>query len=107
MDHKYILRNICVGRPRSVHDARVFANSTLYAVAVSGKILRGHTRRILGHDVPVFLIGDSAYLLLTWLMKPFAENTALSGEKKHFNYRLSKARIVVENAFGRLKASRR
>ena len=37
-------------------------------------------------------------------MKPFAENSTLSPQQKHYNYRLSCARIVVENAFGHLKA---
>lgn len=37
-------------------------------------------------------------------MKPFAHNTVLSPQQKTFNYTLSRSRIVVENAFGRLKA---
>jgi len=37
-------------------------------------------------------------------MKPFAHNTALSPQQKTFNYTLSRSRIVVENAFGHLKA---
>ena len=41
---------------------------------------------------------------MTWLMKPFAHNTQLTSSEKIFNYKLSRARIVVENAFGRLKA---
>lgn len=104
VDHRYLFRNINVGWPGSVHDARVFANSELYAQATSNVILQGDSRQILGHDVPPFLIGDSAYPLLPWLLKPFADNIALTPEQKHFNYRLSRARIVVENAFGRLKA---
>ena len=40
----------------------------------------------------------------TWLVKPFNFNSSLTAKQKHFNYRLSRARIVVENAFGRLKA---
>jgi hypothetical protein len=51
----------------------------------------------------VCLIGHSAYPLLQWLLKPFPDNQLLTEEKKHFNYKLSRARIVVENAFGRLK----
>ena len=31
---------------------------------------------ISGRDIPIFLVGDSAYPLMTWLMKPFAHNTA-------------------------------
>ena len=37
-------------------------------------------------------------------MKPFAHNTALLSQQKTFNYTLSRSRIVVENAFGHLKA---
>ena len=37
-------------------------------------------------------------------MKPFTFSRQLSAEEKQFNYRLSTAHIVVENAFGRLKA---
>ena len=67
-------------------------------------MLQGDTVHIHGCDIPIFLIGDSAYPLSTWLMKPFAHNTALTNSQRTFNYRLSRARIVVENAFGRLKA---
>ena len=37
-------------------------------------------------------------------MKPFSESESLTEQQKCFNYHLSRARIVVENAFGRLKA---
>ena len=55
-------------------------------------------------DVPLYLIGDSAYPLQTWLMKPFTHGSALTSVQKTYNYRQCRARIVVENAYGRLKA---
>ena len=57
-----------------------------------------------GINIPLFLIGDLAYFLKTWLMKPFTYNSSLTQQQQYYNYRLCKARIVVENAHGRLKA---
>ena len=37
-------------------------------------------------------------------MKLFPHNSAMTNNQKTFNYQLSRARIVVENAFGQLKA---
>jgi hypothetical protein len=99
-----LFRDIIIGWPGSVHDARVLANSSLFKKAENGLILRGQEREIEGCTIPAFLVGDSAYPLLQWLLKPFPQNEDLSDQRKNFNYRLSGARIVVENAFGRLKA---
>ena len=104
VDHDYLFMDIMVGWPGSVHDARVLANSDLYQKATDKQILNSESRRILEKNIYPFLIGDSAYPLTSWIMKPFPCNSALSHSQKQFNYRLSRARIVVENAFGRLKA---
>ena len=47
-------------------------------------------------------MGDSAYPLSTWLLKPFQEGTN-DPEEISFNKELSRARVSVECAFGILK----
>ncbi|CAM4637451.1 unnamed protein product [Lepidochelys olivacea] len=52
--------------------------------------------------MPIVILGDSAYPLLPWLMQLYTGS--LDSSKEQFNYRLSKCRMVVECAFGPLKA---
>ena len=89
---------------RKVHDARVIGNSTLYHKGQNGSLFPASmTKEKNGVKLPLLILADGAYLLLTWAMKPFPDNGALCAEKSYCNYRLSRARMVVENSFGRLK----
>jgi len=54
--------------------------------------------------LPFSLVGDEGFPLKTYLMRPYAKRNLHSNEQKIFNYRLSRARRVVENAFGILVA---
>lgn len=55
------------------------------------------------YELPFVFVGDEAFALKENFMKPFAQRT-LTTEERIFNYRLSRARRIVENAFGILTA---
>ena len=46
------------------------------------------------------IVGDDAFQLADYMMKPYSTNRQLSEEQLVFNYRLSRFRRVSENAFG-------
>ncbi|XP_039953242.1 protein ALP1-like [Bactrocera tryoni] len=99
VDNNYLFTDVSVKLPGSTHDATVFKESGLFKN--SSTRIPIYTKLVNNIETPLFLVGDPAYPLLPWLMKPFIGN--LNAEEESFNCHLSSARIVVENAFGRLK----
>ncbi|XP_063439491.1 putative nuclease HARBI1 [Mytilus trossulus] len=82
---------VFTGCPGSTHDAGVLRQTPLYRDA-PGVIPPGK-----------HIIGDSAFPLNAWLMKPFRDNGNLSRDQIKFNQVLSSSRQVIERGFGFLK----
>jgi hypothetical protein len=102
-DFKYQFLNVDISWPGSVHDARVFSNSTVNRF-FKDSIVPPCPRVIVQNEppVPVCLLGDPAYPLTCYLMKEFPGG-GKDMQEQFFGFRLSSSRMVIENAFGRLK----
>ncbi|KAB0801953.1 hypothetical protein PPYR_04139, partial [Photinus pyralis] len=94
VDHRKMFIDVYCGEPGSLHDARLLRKSPLYARTTDNK-----------NDIfyDMFLLGDSAYPCLNWIVPPFKDNGNLTADQKMFNYKHSSTRMCVENAFGLLK----
>ncbi|XP_016418989.1 putative nuclease HARBI1 [Sinocyclocheilus rhinocerous] len=103
VDAKGLFWNVFAGLPGSLHDARVLRLSALWELAERRHLFAQQYRNINGQDVGFYILGDAAYPLTSWLMKPFPDNGFLTAQQQVYNHKTSKARVVVENAFGRLK----
>ena len=104
IDVRYLFRDVVIGWPGSVHDARGLSNSELYNLGIKGKLFDPTIKEtVLGIQSGPVILGDPAYPLLNWLMKAYPENQNTPEWQRHFNYRLSRARMTVENTFGRWK----
>lgn len=98
-NYKFIWVN--VGAPGSCSDAQIWNQSDLRQYIID-EIIHIPAADCLpndDHDIPYFIVGDDAFALRSWLMKPFSRRN-MSLEERIFNYRLSRSRRVVENAFG-------
>ncbi|KAG6928786.1 hypothetical protein G0U57_007476, partial [Chelydra serpentina] len=80
VDHKGRFTNINVRWPGKVHDARVFKNSGLFRWLQEGIYFPDRKISVGDVEMPIVILGDPAYLLMPWLMKPYTG--ALDTEKE-------------------------
>ena len=98
-----VFLDTAIGYPGSMHDARVLRQSNIFRKAENGDILTEPFVTVNGVNVRPRLLGDGAYPLLPWLLKPYPINAILNRSQRRFNKTLSSAQSTVERAFGILK----
>ena len=107
VDADYKFRVVQVGDYGRGSDSGIYAESRLGKRLEAGTMHVPRDTPLPGADelgrVPFVVVGDAAFPLRTYLMRPYPGKN-LPREKEVFNYRLSRARMVVECAFGILAA---
>jgi len=76
-----------------------FSHSTLGKRLLLDELPFPEDKVINGNRTPYFIIGDDAFPLHKRIMKPYSGKD-LHRKERIFNYRLSRARRCIENAFG-------
>ena len=91
-----------LGAPGNTHDSTYFQSTSLWDEINVDKVLPDKNCVVDGVETPPVILGDGASPLRSWIMKPHGD-AVLTPEKAHSNYRLSRARMIAECAFGKLK----
>lgn len=103
VDSKYRFLYCDVGCNGRVSDGGVFAqcslNEALLKNVVNVPKPKPLSNNTCSRPMTYHVVADEAFPLRDDIMKPYAQRH-LTVEKRIFNYRLSRARRVVENAFG-------
>ena len=103
-DYRFIY--VDIGEHGSNSDSGIFINSLFGQALINGELnLRGPKalpNYLEGGVLPYCFVGDEAFPLRLDLMMPFprGRSTRLPKDEQIFNYRLSRARRIVENGFG-------
>lgn len=101
VDANYKFIFVDVGAAGRAGDAGVFGDSTLKRALELNSLDLPSPRTLSGIATKIdhHIVGDDAFPLTRQIMKPYPHRN-LEKKQRIYNYRLSRARRVVENAFG-------
>ena len=68
-----IFTDFACGFPGSMHNARLLRGSGIFTRAERGEIFIAAIVHVACREITPYLVGDSAYPLSPWLMKPYPE----------------------------------
>lgn len=102
VDANYNFLYVDIGCQGRISDGGVFRNSELH------RRITNHTLELpppkplpqMHKDIPYVFVADEAFPLTETIMKPYAGVHPKGSSERIFNFRLSRARRVVENTFG-------
>lgn len=103
VDSNYKFITIDIGGYGKNSDAGIFSDSHLGKRLAAGNLYLPDDKPLPGltEPLPHVFIGDEGFPLQKHLMRPYPrKQTTTDTRKRVYNYRLSRARRVVENAFG-------
>nr|XP_054919803.1 uncharacterized protein LOC126516610 [Dermacentor andersoni] len=101
-DAQYRFLYVEIGHSGSESDGGIFSRLTLQKEIAGGTLGLPPPRHVGSEGLlPYFLVGDEAFPLKEYMMRPYPRRNSCETHKRRvFNYRLSRARRVIENAFG-------
>ncbi|XP_022169456.1 uncharacterized protein LOC111033161, partial [Myzus persicae] len=105
-DANYCFTYVNVGCQGRISDGGVFKNTSFSKKLEKNELGLPECEALPGRmmKLPYVLVADDAFALSENIMKPYATDLNKGSPKRVFNYRLSRARRIIENTFGLLSA---
>ena len=101
VDAEYKFIYVDIGYNGRISDGGVFRNCSLSGALEENSIKIPHPMPLPGktHPIPFMIVADDAFPMKEYILKPYSQ-VGLTRAKHIYNYRLSRARRIVENRFG-------
>ena len=97
VDNRYLLRDIYVGWIGKFYDAKIFRNPPLYIECQKRSFLPMNMLKQTGNvELSPLILGDSAYSLENWLIKPYSDRGNFNPDETRFNLHLAEVGLLLK-----------